>query len=122
MLLFLKILVLVFGLFELTTNITYLSKKNGIRLAYNQHKEIPATVTEGCMHVKVITMLFVGIMFLSAGVYVFIVPTAAKTAITAVFAVYCVYTWGEALYYRYLMSFVLAGIITMLMALSYFIA
>lgn len=121
MLTFFKILALAFGIFELSTNIVYLSKSNGIKMAYNQHRELPPTVNTNCMRGKVIIMMIVGLMFIICAASAFFLPYNSKNAITVAFAIYCAYTWIEAIGYKYKMSFALAGLITVLLGLLYFL-
>lgn len=121
MLIFLRIVVVLFGLFEFINNIKYLKVENGIKIAYNQHFEIPASVSMEVMKKKVITMLCVGIMFLSATVLTFVFPENIETIISATFIIYLIYVWGETLYYRtHAKAYALALLISVLTALSIF--
>ncbi len=122
MLIFLRIVMIIFGLFELINNVKYLKMQNGIEKAYDQHFEIPATVSNAVMKKKVITMLCVGIMFVTAFILTFILDDV-KSVVTITFAIYLVYVWGETLYYKtHVKAYALAVLITVLTALSAFVA
>ncbi len=123
MLLFLRVVVLLFGLFEFINNIKYLNMKDGITKAYSQHAEIPSTVSKEVMKKKVITMLCVGVMFLTSFGLTFIFKGNIKTIISATFIVYLIYVWGETLYYKtHAKAYALAVLISVLTALSIFVA
>lgn len=120
MLTFFKILIPVFGLFELTTNLFYFSNENRVALAYNQHREIPPTVTARRMRLKMSIMLVVGCIFLLAGVYACLVESSTVAVIRTVLCGYAAYTIGEAIYYRsHIMGWVLASLITVLAILTF---
>ncbi len=123
MLIFLRVVMIVFGLFELINNVKYLKMKNGIEKAYDQHFEIPSTVSKEVMKKKVITMLCIGIMFITGFTLTFILKDNAKNIVTITFAIYLVYVWGETLYYRtHTKAYALALLITVLTCLSAFVA
>lgn len=123
MLLFLRVVVLLFGLFEFINNIKYLKMKDGITKAYDQHFEIPSTVSKEVMKKKVITMLCVGVMFLTSFGLTFIFKDNIKTIISATFIIYLIYVWGETLYYKtHAKAYALAVLISVLTALSIFVA
>lgn len=96
-----SIIFYIFGLFELITNTVYLLKKDGIRQAYGQHREIPAWVSCDRMKVKVITMLVVGIA-MTASLLLLLTGKAnlAATVQKIVVCSYALYTIGEAAAYR----------------------
>lgn len=121
MTLFLRIVMVLFGCFELINNIKYLKTENGIKKAYNQHFEIPATVSMEIMRKKVITMLAIGILFLTAFIFTFVFQDQMNWIISATFMIYLVYVWGETLYYRtHTKAYALALLITGLTVLSIF--
>ncbi len=123
MLIFLRIVMIIFGLFELINNIKYLNMKDGIAKAYDQHFEIPATVSHATMKKKVITMLCVGIMFTFAFILTFILTDYVKNIVTITFGIYLIYVWGETLYYKtHAKAYALALLITVLTGLSAFVA
>lgn len=123
MTLFLRIVMVIFGLFEFINNIKYLNTKDGIKKAYDQHFEIPASVSMETMKKKVITMLCIGIMFLSAFALTFIFTEKMDIIISTTFVIYLVYVWGETLYYKtHTKAYALALLITVLTALSLFVA
>lgn len=96
-----SIIFYIFGLFELITNTVYLLKKDGIKQAYGQHREIPAGVSYGRMKVKVVTMLVVGIA-MTASLLLLLAGNAdlASAAQKVVVSGYALYTVGEAAAYR----------------------
>lgn len=123
MLTFLRVVMVIFGLFEFINNIKYLNTENGIKKAYDQHFEIPATVSMETMKKKVITMLCIGIMFLSAFALTFILPDKMNLIVSTTFVIYLVYVWGETLYYKtHTKAYTLAILITVLTALALFVA
>ncbi len=123
MLVFLRVLMLVFGLFEVINNIKYLKVEDGIKLGYNQHFEIPSSVSMSVMKKKIITMLVVGIIFLTCFSMTFIFVDYVREIVLATYIVYTVFAWGETLYYRtHLKAYVLASALTILVVLAFFLA
>ena len=114
MLIFFKCLVLLFGVFELSTNTIYLIMKNGVSKAYKQHKELPGSVPESRMKAKVITMEFIGTVFFLAGLHAVIFSASAKVLLSGILAFYAMYNWCESIYYRHHIGFALAAFVTLL--------
>ena len=96
-----RIIILLLGIGEGLTNLIYLISKRGVTLARNQHKEIPPTVTDKQMKLKIIMLFIFGIIFLICALYSFITKTFPKTIISTVFVCFAVYAVIEASYYRY---------------------
>ncbi len=123
MLTFLMIVAIAFGLFEFINNIKYLNIENGIKKAYDQHFEIPPTVSMETMKNKVITMLCIGIMFITSSILAFIFSDNAKTIISLTYAIYLFYVVAEALYYKtHAKAYGLVVLISVLTLLSIFVA
>lgn len=122
MLMFLRILAIVFGLFELVNNVKYLKQKDGIRKAYGQHREIPSTVSENIMYTKVKIMLTVGCIFVTGSVVTILLPTYTKEILSYMYTAYALYAWAEAIYYkRHALGYVLAVFISIISLLSWFV-
>lgn len=99
-------LFLIFGFIETLANIFYLSNQNGIALARKQHCELPLSVSDGRMKTKMITMLFIGLLFLGTGFYALLVPASASLPMLAVLLIFTVYMLAEAAYYKQSIGFV----------------
>lgn len=95
-----RILFLIFGAVETLANIFYLAKPNGVELAYNQHKEIPATASAKRMKIKIITMLAIGLLFLASGIFAFISPVAAVLPMLVTLVAFTVLMVAETACYR----------------------
>ncbi len=116
----LRIIMIAFGCFEIITNIIYLFiDKNGLEKAYNQHKEIPPSVSKATMKKKCQTMLLWGIVFVTGFSLTFTFTDVNQWIVFGVFLGYMLYTWGESAYYKsHKMAYTLALLITVLTTLS----
>lgn len=117
-----SIIFYIFGLFELITNTVYLLKKDGIRRAYGQHREIPAEVSYDRMKVKVITMLVVGVA-MTTSLLLLLTGNAnlASSAQKVVVCGYALYALGEAAAYRtHKLGWALAALVVCL-SILYFV-
>lgn len=94
-----------FGAMEFLTNINYLLSPIGISNARKQHKEIPVTVSNEKMHVKIILMFIMGIMFLVTGLLSYILRSPLELLSIISLAILAIYACIEALYYRYRNTF-----------------
>lgn len=94
-----------FGVFQVIANLNYLCLKNGIKLARKQHQEIPKTVTDKQMKIKVTLMFSFGIVFLSNGVFSFVTHNLNQTYYAITLISFAVYASVEALYYKYWRTF-----------------
>lgn len=111
-----SVIILLFGVFETITNIVYLSKGLiGVKKAYSQHKEIPSSVSEKRMLIKVYTMLVVGICFILSGGYALLTGETALMVLRLALSCYALYTILEACSYpRHLLGWALAILISLL--------
>lgn len=98
------------GVFEITSNLTYLTKADGIEKARNQHQEIPSDVSDQQMKQKVIDMFVSGILFLAVGLFSYITHEFQACASCIVLTLFSVYALSEALYYRYIRTFCMFAI------------
>ncbi|WP_234117094.1 hypothetical protein [Clostridium hydrogenum] len=96
---------LAFGVFQVIANLNYLLLKDGIKLARKQHQEIPSTVTDKQMKIKVTLMFSFGIVFLSNGVVSFATHSLNQTYYVITLILFAVYASVEALYYKYWRTF-----------------
>lgn len=94
------VLFIVFGLVETLANLYYLANSKGVKLARKQHREMPATVSDRRMRVKMLTMLGIGALFLGAGAYACVAPIVAVPVMLGVLVIFTVYMLVEAVYYR----------------------
>lgn len=104
------VLFIIFGLVETLANIYYLAVGNGVALARKQHREMPAAVSDRRMRRKMLTMLGIGVLFLGAGAYACIAPVAAVPVMLGVLALFTVYMFAEAIYYRQAIGFVFGAL------------
>ena len=108
------VLFIVFGLFESITNTVYGLKSDGLLLAVKQHREVPPRASQKQMSIKVKIMFLVGLLFFGSGIMAVINPSSATIQMFIVLALFSAYTLLEALYYKYALSFVLAGLVAVL--------
>lgn len=96
-----RALLLALGSMEAITNGMYLLRVNGMALARNQHRELPAAATERQMKSKVAFMFSFGILMLAASLYSYWSHAYSFKLYTAVLGLFAAYAIIEALYYRY---------------------
>ena len=96
-----RALLLAFGAGQIITNVQYLIKKNGISLARKQQQELPHNVTDKEMRIKVLCMLFVGIMFFVAPLISYVTRRYFDLVMLSSLIIFSMYGIGEAVYYRY---------------------
>lgn len=109
------------GSMEIITNIKYLIKKNGLAEARKQHREIPDTVTDKNVKVKVICMLLSGIGFLFIGLASYILHSPVKICTSIFLTFFFFYALIEAFYYKYRNTFGFAGVSAAVLALYIFV-
>lgn len=110
-----------FGAMQTISNATYLMKRNGLMLARRQHKELPADITDGQMKVKVVCMLFFGLLMLGIGLFSFLGHAYHEWSFLIGMGMYMVYALGEAIYYKFWRpfgAFVIAGILFVLILIQ----
>ena len=96
-----RALLLTFGMTEIITNISYLTRKNGLELARKQHGELPPNLPSGKIKLKVIFMLLFGIIFFVAALSSFILHKYIAAVILVPSIIFCFYGIIEAFYYKY---------------------
>lgn len=97
----LRIILLVFGVVQIVTNLLYIIKKNGIGLARKQHTELPKGISDRKMKVKVVCMLIFGVLFCLASVTAFIPAPAYLFSMLLILVLFSLYSFIEALCYKY---------------------
>ncbi|MBL4936441.1 hypothetical protein JK636_11785 [Clostridium sp. YIM B02515] len=90
-----------FGMFEIISNLIFLSLKNGMNLARKQHQEIPKEVTKKQLKTKVMLMFILGLLFFLIGIASFILRNVNETYFLLALILFATYAVGEALYYKY---------------------
>jgi hypothetical protein len=96
-----RALLLVLGSFEISTNATYLIRRNGFILARKQHGELPKNTSDNQIKIKVVCMLFFGITFFIIALLSYILHTYLQPVIFVATALFAVYGIVEAIHYRY---------------------
>jgi hypothetical protein len=89
-----------FGMFEIISNLTFLTVKNGINMASKQHQEIPKEVTKKQLKTKVMFMLIFGFIFFLTGIISYILHHVNKTYFLMDLFLFATYALGEAIYYK----------------------
>lgn len=89
------------GTTEVITNLIYLMKKDGLKLAKKQHGELPPNITEKQLFIKVILMAMFGILFFISGIYFYIIKTFSHSIAFTILLLFSIYAILEAIYYRY---------------------
>lgn len=117
----LRALLLTFGITEIITNITYLTKENGLDLARKQHGELPRNISYKKIKLKILCMLFFGIAFLGASLLTYIFHKYLYNIILITSILFSLYGIMEALYYRYWKTFGFAFVTILLVIVSIFI-
>jgi len=96
-----RALLLAFGMTEIITNMSYLTKKNGLDLARKQHGELPPHLPTEKIKLKVIFMLLFGIIFFVASLSSYILHKYIALSVFLPSILFCIYGVTEAFYYRY---------------------
>lgn len=109
------------GTMEIITNVKYLVKKDGLTEARKQHKELPNTVTDKNMKIKVICMLLSGIGFLFIGLASYILHSPIIICTSIFLMAFSCYALIEAIYYKYRNTFGFAAISIAIFALYIFV-
>lgn len=108
---------IIFGLFEMITNTIYSLKPNVLELAVKQHREVPPRATQKQMKIKIKIMLLVGLIFFVSGILACINPSLARIPMLVVLVLFSLYTFLEAVYYKYVVSFALMGLAVSLLVI-----
>ncbi|SEW30728.1 hypothetical protein [[Clostridium] fimetarium] len=116
-----RALLLTFGMTEIITNISYLTKVNGLDLARKQHGELPPHVALAKIKLKVVFMLLFGIIFFVASLSTYILHKYIAIVIFVPAILFCFYGVIEALYYRYWKTFGFAFVTILLLIASFLI-
>jgi len=111
-----RALLLTFGVIEIITNLTYLTKENGLDLARKQHGELPGNISNKNIKVKVLCMLSFGIAFFVSSLLCYILHKYLHNIIFMTSVLFLLYGIIEALYYRYWKTFGFA-FVTLLIAI-----
>lgn len=114
-------LLLVFGITEIITNLSYLITQNGLDLARKQHGELPPKISCKKIKLKVLCMLFFGIVFFVVSLSSYILHRYIHTIILIPSILFCFYGIIESLYYRYWKTFGFAFVTVLIMIGSIFI-
>ncbi|WP_040948257.1 hypothetical protein [Gorillibacterium massiliense] len=94
-----------FGALQTITNFIYLSRKKGLDLARNQHRELPDHTTRKQVRVKTICMFSFGILFWATGLFSYFTHSYYELSFIIVMGAYTLYAMIEALFYRYWRTF-----------------
>lgn len=113
-----RALLLTFGIMEIITNMSYLTRENGLDLARKQHGELPPKIPYEKIKLKVICMLLFGIIFFVASLSSFILHKYIPIIIFIPSILFCFYGIIEALYYRYWKTFGFTFVTILLMIIS----
>lgn len=100
-----RAILLTFGFTEIITNSSYLIKQNGLSLARKQHGELPPKISNNKIRLKVICMLFFGIIFFVTSLSSYILRKYIPMTILVPSILFCLYGIIEALYYKYWKTF-----------------
>ncbi len=112
---------LAFGATEIITNIVYLTRKDGLRLARKQHRELPDNISGTNIRLKVICMLFIGIAFFSCSLLSYIFRMYLHNTILLSTIFFALYGITEAFYYRYWKTTGFAVVTILLLIFSFLI-
>ena len=116
-----RALLLALGSFQIITNTMYLTRKNGLMHARKQHSELPPSVTDKQIKMKVVCMLAVGVVLFTVSLLSYILRTYLNIPITIALSLFVVYGITEALYYRYWKTFGFAAVTIVLLIVGSFI-
>lgn len=114
----LRALLLTFGVTEIITNLSYLIKGNGLDFARKQHGELPPNTSNKKIKLKVICMLFFGIIFFITSLTSYILHKYIPIMILIPSILFSIYGIIEALYYRYWKTFGFAFVTILIMICS----
>lgn len=90
-----------FGAMEVFTNLCYLTKKDGLQLARKQHQELPKSITEHQIRLKVILMFLFGLTFLINGLFSYYTHTVNTISFKINLILFSLYAFTESMYYKY---------------------
>jgi len=113
-----RALLLTFGVTEIITNMSYLTRKNGLDLARKQHGELPPRLPSVKIKLKVKFMLLFGIIFFVAALSSFILHKYIAAVILVPSILFCLYAIIEAFYYKYWKTFGFAFVTILLLITS----
>lgn len=97
----LRAFLLAFGCIEILTNLTYLRKANGLKLARKQHGELPPNLPDKNIRIKVSLMLAFGVIFFGAALISYISHNYIKEIIVAGSVLFAADGIIEAICYKY---------------------
>jgi hypothetical protein len=97
----LRALLLALGFTAITTNLLHLTRENGLELARKQHGELPKSLPDKNIKIKVICMLMFGIAIFASSLLCFILHRYLRSMILVPLILFSMYGIIEALYYRY---------------------
>ena len=117
----LRALLLAFGFYEMITNLTYLIKKDGLKLARKQHQELPKNASEKNIFIKVICMLSFGALFFMVSLFAYMMHTYLSMATLISLILFSVYAISEAVYYKYLNTMGFAAVTLILLGIDIFL-
>ena len=100
-----RVFFVTFGVLQTIANFIYLSRKNGLELAKNQHRELPDNTTKKQLRVKTICMFLFGIIFFATGLFSYVTHSDYKLSFIIVMGAYTLYALIEAVYYRFWRTF-----------------
>ncbi len=89
------------GSMEVLSNLFFLLKDDGIRLARKQHQEVPPDISIKQMRLKVLMMFSFGIVFLVIGLYSYISRSFPLSVYLMSLGIFSIYAISEAFYYKY---------------------
>lgn len=89
------------GSMEILTNLSFLLKANGTKLAKKQHQEVPPDVSPKQIRLKILIMLSFGILFFSIGLYSYISRSFLFPIYSLSLGLFSLYAILEAFYYKY---------------------
>ena len=117
----LRAFLLTLGTTEIITNTTFLFKENGLDLAKRQHGELPTSIGNEKVKIKVICMLLSGVALFLVSLSTYIYHSYSKNIIVGTLIAFSLYGIIEALYYRYWKTFGFASVTILLLICSIFI-
>ena len=89
------------GSIEVLSNLFFLLKDDGIRLARKQHQDVPPDISIKQMRLKVLMMFSFGIVFLVIGLYSYISRSFPLPVYLMSLGIFSIYAISEAFYYKY---------------------
>lgn len=116
----LRALLLSIGVFESITNLSFLSRENGLTFARKQHTELPKDISEKNIKIKVVLMLLFGIAFTLISVISYVMHGYLKYVTIGILALFAIYGISEAAYYKYWKTMGFASVTILLLLTSIF--